>query len=65
MDGTRVTWQPIATAPDRQDVLVYWRRFNQQRVIRRNGHEWLDEDRSVYAIPDMWMPLADPPKDAA
>ena len=59
-------WQPIETAPDKQDVLV-WNAMTGAYVSRHDGVGewplgfWRGDLGEWYPRPTHWMPLPNPP----
>lgn len=54
-------WQPIETAPDGVDVLI-WSKNEFMTVAMKDGDQFLDINAYPVRNPQKWMPLPEPPK---
>ncbi len=56
-------WQPIATAPDKQILLVFYAQYGEQRIAWQGSMgKWRDYQGNMQT-PTHWMPLPAPPVD--
>jgi hypothetical protein len=56
-------WQPAATAPDNDRVLVAGR-SGHVRIGRKSFLRWFDDEGRLMSVPQWWAPLPEPPVKA-
>lgn len=59
-----MSWQLIETAPERTEVLGYWKGYRMPYDVTflRNGEWYLSDDEPCIS-PTHWMPLPEPPNE--
>jgi hypothetical protein len=58
-------WRPIATAPMDGTAILGWRRKGGMRITQWSGMEWRSIPTGYTLDITHWMPLPEPPADAA
>lgn len=55
-------WQPIETAPDDGNIIVFGGRYSEPTIVLADGEHWRLMRGKYRAIPTHWMPLPEPPQ---
>lgn len=65
-----MTWQPIKTAPNDTDILVYgtddlcgWIEGIKMGIAKRKGDCWFNHGAEIITTPTHWMPLPEAPDE--